>query len=87
MNDDEVIEADIEFFYQQANRAAAQVHIALGLSYYPLAASYFTCADTGPPLFFIKTDTLPAGTVAQADKACIVAVMGITPSRITQSYN
>ena len=57
--------------------------MSLRLSYYHLIISYLTDADSGFAFFPIKFDALPAGKVIKANKAYIMAVVGVTPPRIT----
>jgi hypothetical protein len=87
VDDEEVIKIDLKFLYQSANCLPALVHIGLGPGYYHLAASYFTCADAGETLLFIKPDTLRPGKMLETHKAYIMAVTSIISPRITQTYN
>ncbi len=82
VDEEEIIEVDIELFYQPANRLPAQVHIGLGSGYHHLTTGYLTHTNSGLPLLFIKSDALRPGKMVQADKAHIMAVISITPPRI-----
>jgi hypothetical protein len=87
MNNQKVVKVDIKFLYQSTNCLPAQVHIGLGSGYYHPAAGYFTSANSGFPLFFIKSYALRPGKMVEAHKADIMAIISVTPPRITQAYN
>ena len=77
MNDEKVIKIDIEFLHQQANRLTAQVHIGLRLGYHYFIIGYFTAANSGSALLFIKAYTVFLGKMIQAHKADIMAIISV----------
>ena len=87
LNDQEVIETNVKSLYQAAYCLSTQVHKGLGSGQHYLSASYLTDASSGFPLLSIKWYALRPGKVIKAHKPHIVAVVGITPPRITQADN
>jgi hypothetical protein len=82
MYNDNVIRSYLELINQSAHRLTAQVHIGLGPGQYNLDIFYSTGAGSSPALFFIEADALLFSKVIQANKTYIMAIIGITATRI-----
>jgi len=85
MDNNEGIGADFKLIYQPTYRLAAEVHMSLGPGDYYLAAGDLTGAGAGLALFFIQAYALRPGEVPQAHEADVMAVMGVSPPRVTQT--
>jgi len=59
--------------------------MSLGPGDYYLAAGDLTGAGAGLALFFIQAYALRPGEVPQAHEADVMAVMGVSPPRVTQT--
>jgi len=71
--------------HQASHGFAAEIHKCPWLGQQQLSASYFSNAYSSPALPVVRADGMKPGEVIQAQEANIMAIVGISLTRVAQT--
>jgi hypothetical protein len=87
VNDDNILRLELEIVHQAVYGLPAQVHIGLRFSQYDVDTLYFAASDSGIGLLPVEFDAVFFREMFQAHKTDVMAVIGISLSRVAQTDN